>query len=163
MKRMSLEGSQYNGFRVKSLEEPKTKRSRGVVVTDRYGRNIAFKSAEEAAAYIGVNREVLNKALRESGSINGKKVRAKIREKKIYIDAYTDEKTQISRAVKLAVWERDGGRCVIWDRRERFRKRTIFRARRAAADRTKYRDIVPPLSFWYDNSEKQATYTRGST
>lgn len=85
VKRMSLEGSQYKGFRVKSLEEPKTKRSRGVVVTDRYGRNIAFKSAEEAAAYIGVNREVLNKSLRTGGSINGNKVRAKKpREENLY-------------------------------------------------------------------------------
>ena len=85
VKRMSLEGSQYKRFRVKSLEEPKTKRSRGVVVTDRYGRNIAFKSAEEAAAYIGVNREVLNKSLRTGGSINGNKVRAKKpREENLY-------------------------------------------------------------------------------
>lgn len=85
VKRMSLEGSQYKGFRVKSLEQPKTKRSRGVVVTDCYGRNTAFKSAEEAAAYIGVKRDVLNKALRTGGSINGNKVRAKNpREENLY-------------------------------------------------------------------------------
>lgn len=85
IKRMSLEGTQYKGFRVKSLAEPKTRRPRGIVITDGYGRNIAFKSAEDAAAYIGVNRGALNKALYNGGSVAGYKVRAKNpREENLY-------------------------------------------------------------------------------
>lgn len=85
VKRMSLEGTQYKGFRVKSLAEPKTRRPRGIVIIDRYDRNIAFKSAEDAAAYIGVDRSALNKALYNGRSIAGYKVRAKNpREENLY-------------------------------------------------------------------------------
>jgi hypothetical protein len=85
VKRMSLDGTQYKGFRVKSLAEPKTRRPSGVVIIDRYDRNIAFKSAEDAAAYIGVERSALNKALYNGGSVAGYKVRAKNpREENLY-------------------------------------------------------------------------------
>lgn len=85
IKRMSLDGTKRKGYRIKTLEQPKTKRSRGVIVTDIYGRNIAFKSAEEAAQYVGVKREELNKSLRSGELINGFKVRGKMsREDNLY-------------------------------------------------------------------------------